>query len=555
VIYSSHPWYAQVRAVAHFRASSLQNPKSKLQNLLALTAFLAAATAALAQSTQPAPAALAPVAIVGIESAPEIDSRDLWMAAAIEETLCWRLRRVRGLAIMPTIRVYQARRELSDSPTDLPSWDRVVRLLGGAKRFAGVVSGQPTAATLKLELIDFGRADGLRQSASFGPKKLFDVLSEATAWSLTQLGVPQLDPQTQQLILGPPAESPSALEYFARAILAVRADNPRDALYYGEQALQYDALYRPAHLLLTQLEMRVKPQTRATAAIRLKRLAELVQRIGDKVDEAEIAQATGMLDVIAQSPEPARARFERALQVASEFGDPYGQLLALNRLSDLSLAASGSIDPKLPEADRKRIERERLDLAVDWQLKTLALLRRLGDVVAESPSAAKLALLYEKLGQFDKAVEYHQRTLAASLAAGSRKGQATAHMFLGQCYRQLQRTPEAIDSINRCLDLADETARPMARIALAELLQDAAVGRPAEAVQQLELACTELENIDLAGTLNALRSLAELRMKLNQRPEAIKTLDHALELAGALRSPEEPAIRKLLESWKTGKTP
>lgn len=520
------------------------------RHIFAIAACLLAVGAACAQSAPSNPGA---IAIVGFESAPETDSRDIWLAPAIEETLCWRLRRVRGLPVMPCIRAYQARREIAESPNELPDWNRVLRLLGAAKRFSGVVSGQPTAVTLRLELFDLSRADGARQSASFGPGKLFDVLNEATAWSLTQLAVPQLDPATQRLVLSPPAESPSALEYFARAILAVRADNPRDALYYGEQGLQYDGLYRPTHLLLTQLEMRVKPQSRATAAVRLKRLSDHVQRLGDKVDEAEIAQALGMLDVIAQSPEAARARFEHALQIAGDFGDPYGQLLALNRLSDLALAASAAIDPKLPDTERKRLESERLEAAVNWQIKTLALLRKLGDVIAEAPSAAKLALLYERMNQYERALEFHQRTLSASQATGSRRGQATAQMFLGQCYRQMNRTTEALDALNRCLELADADARPLARVALAELLQDAAVNRPAEAITQLEMAVKDLESTDLAAALKALRALAELHMKLGNRPQAINALSQALELANALRSPDEAVIRTTLENWKAGK--
>jgi hypothetical protein len=119
----------------------------------------------------------------------------------------------------------------------------------------------------------------------------------------------------------------------------------------------------------------------------------------------------------------------------------------------------------------------------------------------------------------------------------------------------MQRVPEAIDALNRCLDMSDESTRPLARVALAELLQDTAVNKPTEAIQQLELACKELENTDLAATLKAQRALAELHFKLNQRTQAINALSHALDLANALRSPDEAAIRSTLEAWKAGKTP
>ncbi|MBI5864027.1 MAG: tetratricopeptide repeat protein [Planctomycetes bacterium] len=510
---------------------------------------------AVAQTPAAAPETPRVVVVVGFATDSSVDSRDAWLAAAFEETLAWRLRRIPELTIMPTLRAHQARRELADSPGDKPTWERVIRLLGGRVQISGALRGNPDALHAKLELIDLSQTKGKVPVKELGPGKFFDVLNEATTWVINELHVAQLDGATQALVFAPPAESPSAVEYYAKAILAARADNSRDALYYLEQSVNYDGVYRPAQLLLTQLEMRLKPSTRATAAVRLRRLAEHVKRLGDKVDEAEIVQAEGVLDMTTRSVEPARLRFTAALELARAQRDPYGELLALNRLSDLYLSASTLADAKQSEAEKSRIEREALEQAAEWQRKALDLLRRLGDVVGEAPSAAKLALLEEKLGQYERALATHQRTLAASQAMGSRRAQATAHLFIGQCLRQLQRPEEAITSLKSCIELADAEGKPLARIALAELYQDPAVNKPAEAEEQFTLACKELEDGDLNNLLKALRGLADLQMKQQQKAKAVATLTQALDVANALRTREAAAIRTQLEAWKSGRAP
>ena len=246
---------------------------------------------------------------------------------------------------------------------------------------------------------------------------------------------------------------------------------------------------------------------------------------------------------------------EDGLRLAREAGDPYGELLVMNRLSDLWLARAADIDPKLPEAQRNPLQRSHLEKSIQWQRETLALLRKRNDILGEAPSAVKLALLYEKTEQYDKALEAHQCTLNASRAAGSKRAEATALMFLGQCCRKNGRIAEAVESLNACLNLTGKEDRPMARVALAELLQDPAVNKLEDAAQQLEQACKELEDGDMTALLRGLRSLAEVRIKQAQPRKAIDALSQARDVANALRSSEEKEIIRQLEALKSGKTP
>lgn len=495
------------------------------------------------------------ILVGGFELEPAIDARDQWLATAAEETLSWRLRRVNGLVTMPSMRAYQARREIADGTPETVAWPRISKLMGVRHWISGTIGGNPDAFRLKLNIEDLNSAGSTPTAGTFGPGKLFAVMNEATAWVLQQLKVPQLDARTQQIVLAQPAISPSALEFYAKAVIAARSENAKDALYYAEQALQYDPEYRPALLTLTHLEMRLKPRTRAAAAVRLKRMHDLVQRAADRIDEAEITQAEGQLDMLVQSYDAAQTRFEDGLRMARDARDPYGELLVMNRLSDLWLARAADLDPKMPEADRNRQQREYLEKSIQWQRDTLEVLRKRNDILGEAPSAVKLALLYEKTEQFDKALEAYQSTLHASRAAGSKRAEATALMFLGQCYRKSGRVSEAVESLNACLNLAGKEDRPMARVALAELLQDPAVNKLEDAALQLEQACKELEDGELTALLRGLRSLAEVRIKQAQPRKAIEVLSQARDVANALRSGEEKEIVRQLEAIKAGKTP
>jgi histidinol-phosphate/aromatic aminotransferase/cobyric acid decarboxylase-like protein len=124
---------------------------------------------------------------------------------------------------------------------------------------------------------------------------------------------------------------------------------------------------------------------------------------------------------------------------------------------------------RLPEADaprRQLAERQNLRRAAEWQEVGLELLGRLGDSVAEAPAANKLALTYERLGDAQRALALHQRTLAAAQRCGSRRNQATAWLYIGQCQQREQRWQEAEEAVSRCLELSAESMKPLARAAL-----------------------------------------------------------------------------------------
>jgi len=512
----------------------------------------AAEQLASAPSTAPvtAPSDARPrLALAGFEMDSAADPRDVWIATAIEETLAWRLRRVPALIVVPTVRAHQARRELQEDGGAPPAWPRVVAALGAQRMVTGRCQGPADAVVLRLALLELVPAPHTQAEIALPAQRLFSVLDAATRWILEHVGVIALAPEDERLVFSPPARSPSALEYYARAVAAARADQFQDAGYCALQSLEYDNRYRPALAMLGQLELQRGGAGLAAAGARLRLLADLAQMQRDPLDwaVAELGQAT--LLQLSGGCEAAYTRCETSLGISYERREPYGQLAAINALCDLYLTWRFPTGGEPSEEQRKRFDRQSLRRAAEWQEVGLELLAQLGDVVAEAPAANKLALTYERLGEKDRALALHQRTRTAAERCGSKRNQATAWLYLGQWYQREQRWSEALDAMQRSLALASEAMQPVARLALAGVLQGQ--GNPAEALAQLQLAYTKLRaGDDLVSQLICARQIAELRMQLGQREPALAALQEAIDLAHVLERPEEAALREKLAEWQ-----
>jgi tetratricopeptide (TPR) repeat protein len=490
------------------------------------------------------------LAVVGFQPADGGDPRDTWIAVAVQETLAWRLQRAPSLIVVPTVRAYQGRHELREEAVEQPDWTRVVRLLGGELYLTGTCSGPADSVRLDLRLRRPDGGDTPQGVATVGPGRLFDVLDQATSWVLTRLGASRLDEQTHRLIFAPPCKSPSALEYYAKAIAAARVDNLRDAAYYAARSFEYDREYRPALALLAQIETRLGPQAAGAVAARLLVLTRLARRAGDTHDLADAELARAVMLRLSGSFDAALERLQSALVISYEAGNPYGQLAAMDSICDLYLSRRLPPGIELTEEQRREIRRQDYRHAAEWQRLVLGALHELGDVLAEAPAASKLALIYQDLEDHEAALEMHRYTLAAAQKTGSQRSQATAWMLIGQCYRGQQRWKEALDATSQCLALAAESSKPRVRVALGSIYQ--AMEQWQGALGQYESALERFrQDDDLINQLVCLREIAALRMQLGEREQAINTLQEALDIAHALRSPAEETLRKQLEGWKS----
>ena len=489
-----------------------------------------------------------PLAVVGFRADEKLDTRDAWMPTAVAETLAWRLRRVPGLTVIPTTRTHQSRQELAEKAGDPPAeWSRVVRLIGAKLWLRGTCAGTPYETVLDLELATVGEPQAKPARTRLGPGRLFEVIDDATRWGLGQLDVSRIDETTQELIFATPAKSPTALEYYAKALVAARREDLRDAGYYAQCAVDADPVCSPAVMLLAKIELRSAAARRAGVHLRQVKLLAAARK--DVLTEAEFEVTQGITLMMQRSFEPARRRFENALALARERDDPYGQLAAMNALCDYWLTCPPPTESGQSQDTPQLSNEQNLRQAAEWESRVLDLLDALGDHVAEAPAANKLGLIYERLDDPELALQAHRRTITAARKIGSARTEATGCLFLGQWYRRQQRWPEALEAMTRCLALAPDDAKPMIRLSLAEIHRG--MSRPRDALGHYEAAYAVFaDGDDLLSQFRCLHAIAELRMELGHPDSAIKKLSEALDIAHVLELPEEDNIRKQLAQWE-----
>jgi tetratricopeptide (TPR) repeat protein/TolB-like protein len=489
------------------------------------------------------------IAIIGFESDPEGDPRDAWTATALEELLTWRLRRVPAVVAVPTVRVHQSRLELRGPEASALRWNDVVRGLGARFHLSGRCRGAATAVEVTLVLQSFGAEAGEPARTRLPPGRFDAVLDVATRWVLEHLGVGELEPAVAERVLVSPSRSSSAVEYHARATMAVWKGELRDAVRYARDAVYYDKEYRPALQLLTQLEMQSDPGRTRLAVNRLRALSELARRDDDLVDRASAELSLSVLARSSGSWEAALTRANNALRMARDQRDVYAEIATLGWLTDLHTTWRPPPGSDADEAARRAAVEEKLEEAVRFQRLLLARLDEIGDRIGALPAASKLALLHERLEQPEAALAMHRRTLAIAQSLGSRTHEATAWLYLGRWHREQERYEEAIEAMSRCVELAEASARPAVWIALGGVYQ--AMDRPAEALAQFEQAYEQLrDTTDMMTQFTCLREMARVRKQLGQRLEALKVMQEAVDVAQALELPEEKALRDEMAVWR-----
>ena len=518
--------------------------------LLAAAGALAPAQDDSSNAASQAAPSWKPIAVAGIEPAETLDERDRWMPTAIEETLAWRLRRAPGLTVIPTIRLHQSRLELAEKVDDPPApWSRVVSLIGADYWLRGVCSGTPYKTVLDLELLGADQPDATPPATRIGPARLFDALDEATRWTLGQMNITRIDEKTQNLILAPPAKSPTALEYYAKALGAARANNLREAAYYASRSIESDPTYAPALMLMAKIELRSPGRLWRRAEIRLRQIQQIIADRRDPATEAECEIAQGLLLMMNRSLAPAKQRFDTALALARKTNDPYARLGAMNCLCDYWLNVPRQTE-KSEDGAEQQSDQLNVRKAVEWELRVLELLRELDDFVARAPGSNKLAVMYETLNEPELALKAYLQTIEAAKAIDSKRTQAAAYLFLGQWYKRHERWPEALEAAQQCFMLVPDDAKPAIRISLGEILRG--LKQPQKALDEYETAYQALaDGDDMLSQFHCLQAVAELQMELGNPKAAIDKLTDALDYAQVLELDEEENIREQLAQWKT----
>ncbi len=95
--------------------------------------------------------------------------------------------------------------------------------------------------------------------------------------------------------------------------------------------------------------------------------------------------------------------------------------------------------------------------AIEYHEKALAIVQEIGDRRGEGVWLGSLGLAYYVLGQVDKAIEYYQKALAIAQEIGDRYGEASALTNLGDSFVDQGELDEAVKFYSQAIAIADET--------------------------------------------------------------------------------------------------
>lgn len=516
-----------------------------LSSLSAIVCLVLCANAASAKEQR--------ICVAGFTADAAMDERDAWLPVAVEETLAWRLRRVPGVTVVPTIRAFQAHLGADSSADPDQTWQRIASRIGGEWLLTGIAHGTPPELRLSLVL---RRVDGDDPGATteIGPLSLEESLDKATRWVLAQWSIQQLDRAVEARIIRPLSRSRTALQYYAKAVSEGRAGDARGALYHLTQAVEYDRDCAPAQLMLAQAEVGLSQVARVDASLpRLRRVAAEAAQRGDDVSRADAENAIGVVLMSKQAYRAAQTQFENALARFEAAGDVYGRLAAMSNLADYHLSLPVGLLLEIPPPEQRAYEHEQLGLAIAWQRLITRDLKALGDRDALIPAMTKLALLYERLGASDRSRQIHEASLRLAEKLGDAQAQANVHQFLARWRRRNDDLAAARVHAARCAELANDQSRPGALLALGAIEVEA--GDKSSAIQHYRAACRLLEDTnELNEQMRCLETIAQLHLDLGQRDAAIKAYGEARDFAYALQLDEErERLSRRIEAVRAGR--
>ncbi|UNU22112.1 CHAT domain-containing protein [Microcoleus vaginatus PCC 9802] len=96
------------------------------------------------------------------------------------------------------------------------------------------------------------------------------------------------------------------------------------------------------------------------------------------------------------------------------------------------------------------------DRAIAFHEQSLEIKREIGDRQGEANSLGNLGSAYISLGQYQKAIAFHEQSLEISREIGDRQGEAASLGNLGSAYISLGQYPRAIAFHEKCLEIKRE---------------------------------------------------------------------------------------------------
>jgi len=409
-----------------------------------------------------------------------------------------------------------------------PAQERIVqtaRFLGADCAVSGVVGKTDGGYVVDIRLSPV-RPEGSDRTRSVQAPSVRALLDASTDAVFDLSGI-RLDETRRTRMLGFPGGSDSAVEYHAKAVRALRADKPNDALYYVAESIQYDGTFRPTLKLLGQMNLAAGNEREVLAIFeRLLRQAKLDE---DPLDETFALIQIGMCKQRRGELSVAEKYYRAALTQAEQLGLPDQQALALGTLANL------------------RVDQKQLDESLTLLKRRLELLESEGDRLAMGPAYFTIGLVHAAKGQIPQVLDCLDRAAKLADEVGMPSDKAAALFQTGKILEEQGRLDEALTAYQASLKLTDELETGSAYRQIAEIYERQ--GKLDEALEMLRKAeATLSKRKAYAPQANCLSRIARLQMKRNQPAEALKTMTEAVEILRDLKHPDlESYERQLAE--------
>ena len=186
--------------------------------------------------------------------------------------------------------------------------------------------------------------------------------------------------------------------------------------------------------------------------------------------------------------------------------------------------------------------------AINFHQQSLEIEREIGDRGSEANSLGNLGIAYKSLGRYQRAIDFHQQSLEIKREIGDRGGEANSLGNLGTAYQSLGQYQRAIDIHQQSLEIAREIGYRQGEASSLGNLGTAcqSLGQYQWAIdfrqQSLEIA---REIGDRWGEGASLFNMGNVLARLDQHHEALQSYQQALSIY------EELKLDHIVEQCKT----
>jgi tetratricopeptide (TPR) repeat protein len=182
--------------------------------------------------------------------------------------------------------------------------------------------------------------------------------------------------------------------------------------------------------------------------------------------------------------------------------------------------------------------------AIEFHQQSLAIKREIGDRGGEATSYNNLGTVYYSLGEYQKAIEFHQQSLAIKREIGDRGGEATSYNNLGTVYYSLGEYQKAIEFHQQSLaitrEIGDRGGEAASYIGLGNVYQSLGEYQKAIEFYQQSLAITR-EIGDRAGEAASYIGLGNVYQSLGEYQKAIEFHQQSLAITRKIGDRESEA--------------